>query len=91
MDVTTLIGFAGGLAVLASFGGVASGRTSAHSPAYHALNLAGAVAMVASGFPAGAWPSVAVNLAWALISGRGLVSAGCPTADRIPCNSDRIT
>jgi predicted anti-sigma-YlaC factor YlaD len=75
MEITTLIGFAGGLAVLASFAGVASGRTSAHSPGVHAANLAGAAAMVAAGFPAGAWPSVAVNAAWALISVRGLAHA----------------
>ena len=68
-----LIGFAGGLAVLMSFAGVACGRLSAHSPGYHALNLAGAVAMAAAGLPADAWPSVAVNGTWALISAHGLV------------------
>jgi hypothetical protein len=72
-SLTMLIGFAGGLTVLASFAGVACGRLSAHGSAYHAMNLAGAVAMVAAGLPEDAWPSVAVNAAWALISARGLV------------------
>ena len=42
--VTMLIGFAGGLSVLTSFAGVACGRLSARSPAYHAMNLGGALA-----------------------------------------------
>ena len=73
--VMMLIGFAGGLAVLMSFAGAACGRLSTHSAAYHALNLAGAVAMVAAGLPADAWPSVAVNVTWALISAHGLARA----------------
>jgi hypothetical protein len=68
-----LIGFAGGLAVLMSFAGAATGRLSTHSAGYHAMNLAGAIAMVAAGLPADAWPSVAVNVTWALISAHGLV------------------
>jgi hypothetical protein len=73
-DATTLIGFAGGFAVLLSFAGVACGRLTARSATYHALNLAGAVAMVAAGVPAAAWPSVAVNVSWALISAHGLAT-----------------
>jgi hypothetical protein len=76
--VTTLIGFAGGLAVLLSFAGAAAGRLSTHSATYHAMNLAGAIAMVASGLPADAWPSVAVNVTWALISAYGLTRALTP-------------
>jgi hypothetical protein len=75
---TTLIGFAGGLAVLVSFAGVAWGRLSTHSATYHAMNLGGALAMVAAGLPADAWPSVAVNGVWALVSGLGLVRALTP-------------
>jgi hypothetical protein len=76
--VTMLIGFAGGLAVLASFAGIASGRLSAHGATYHAMNLAGALAMIAAGLPSAAWPSVAVNVVWALISAHGLVRALAP-------------
>jgi hypothetical protein len=72
---TLLIGFAGGLAVLMSFAGVASGRLSAHGATYHAMNLTGALAMVVAGLPADAWPSVAVNGSWALISAHGLTRA----------------
>ena len=78
MALTTLIGFAGGLAVLASFAGVACGRLSSHSATYHAMNLTGALAMVAAGLPADAWPSVAVNVSWALISAYGLARALTP-------------
>ena len=67
-----LIGFAGGLSVLASFAGLAGGRLSAHGATYHAMNVGGALAMVAAGIPADAWPSVAVNVSWALISAHGL-------------------
>jgi alanine dehydrogenase len=74
-EVTTLIGFAGGLAVLASFAGVAFGRLSARSATYHAMNLAGGLALVVAGVPADAWPSVAVNGSWALISAHGLSRA----------------
>ncbi len=72
MEVTTLIGFAGGFAVLLSFAGVAFGRLSAQSATYHAMNCAGGAALVVAGFAADAWPSVAVNGIWALISAHGL-------------------
>jgi hypothetical protein len=75
-DVTTLIGFAGGLAVLASFAGVACGRLWARSATYHAMNLFGGLALVAAGLAAEAWPSVAVNGSWALISVHGLARRG---------------
>jgi hypothetical protein len=78
--VTTLIGFAGGLAVLLSFAGAATGRLSTHTATYHLMNLAGAIAMVAAGLPADAWPSVAVNLTWALISAYGLARALAPAS-----------
>jgi hypothetical protein len=78
MALTTLIGFAGGLAVLVSFAGVACGRLSTQGAAYHAMNLTGALAMVAAGLPADAWPSVAVNVSWALISAYGLARAVTP-------------
>jgi hypothetical protein len=78
MGVTMLIGFAGGLAVLVSFAGVACGRLSAHRATYHAMNLTGALAMVAAGLPTDAWPSVAVNGSWALISAHELACALTP-------------
>jgi hypothetical protein len=78
MALTTLIGFAGGLAVLVSFAGVACGRLPTHGATYHAMNLIGALAMVAAGLPADAWPSVAVNVSWALISAYGLARAVTP-------------
>jgi hypothetical protein len=74
-DFTTLIGFAGGIAVLASFAGVAFRRLSAHGATYHAMNLFGGLALVAAGLAADAWPSVAVNASWALISAHGLARA----------------
>jgi hypothetical protein len=86
---TTLIGFAGGLAVLMSFAGAASGRLSTHSATYHATNLTGALAMVAAGLPASAWPSVAVNVSWALISGCGLARAGA-AARRAAARGSRL-
>jgi hypothetical protein len=79
MGLTMLIGFAGGLVVLVSFAGVACGRLSAHGATYHAMNLTGALAMVAAGLPADAWPSVAVNVGWAVISARGLARAITPS------------
>lgn len=66
--VAMAMGFAGGLAVLASFAGAASGRLPADAGPYHLMNLSGALAMIASGAATGAWPSVAVNVVWALIS-----------------------
>jgi hypothetical protein len=74
-EATMLVGFAGGVAVLTSFAGMACGRLSARSTTYHAMNLSGALAMVAAGLPADAWPSVAVNGSWALISAHGLAYA----------------
>ena len=84
-----LIGFAGGLAVLMSFAGMACGRLSARSATYHAMNLTGALAMVAAGLPADAWPSVAVNVSWALVSAHGLARAVTPPAmDREPLTDE---
>lgn len=70
-----VIGFAGGLVMLVSFAGVACGRLSPRGVPYHAMNLTGALAMVGASIPADAWPSVAVNASWALISARGLLRA----------------
>ncbi len=72
MEFTTFIGFAGGFVVLLSFAGVAFGRLSAQSATYHAMNFAGGLSLVVAGFAAEAWPSVAVNGVWALISAHGL-------------------
>ena len=78
VDVTTLIGFAGGLAVLVSFASVAFDRLAAHSATYHAMNLTGGLALLAAGLAADAWPSVAVNGSWALISAHGLARVLTP-------------
>jgi hypothetical protein len=74
--VTTVIGFAGAVAVLVSFAALACGRLSSRSATYHAMNLAGGLALVVAGIPADAWPSVVVNGSWALISAYGLARAG---------------
>ena len=79
MGLTTLIGFAGGVAVLMSFAGVARGSLSPHDATYHALNLTGALAMIAAGLPADAWPSVVVNGSWAAVSAHGLSRAIRPS------------
>jgi len=42
-EVTMLFGFAGGVAVLIGFAGIACGRLSARGTTYHALNLFGAL------------------------------------------------
>jgi hypothetical protein len=76
--VMTAIGFAGGALVLLSFAGVAFGRLSTGGATYHAMNLAGAIALVAAGLPARAWPSVTVNVVWAAISLIGLARALTP-------------
>jgi hypothetical protein len=80
-ELTTLIGFAGGLAVLASFAGVACGRLSARSATYHVMNLTGSLAIIAASVPVEAWPSVAVNGSWALISAHGLARGSRHEAD----------
>ncbi len=74
----TLIGFLGGALVLASFAGVALGRLGHAGARYHAMNLGGALALVAAGLPARAWPSVTVNVVWATISAFGLLRALAP-------------
>ena len=73
--ITMSLGFGGGLAVLASFAGVALGRLRPDARTYHLMNLGGALALVVSGLAVGAWPSVAVNVVWALISAAGTISA----------------
>jgi hypothetical protein len=73
--MTMVIGFLGGFAMLAGFAGVASSRLAPHGARYHALNLAGGLALVAAGLPAKAWPSVLVNVTWALISAHGYTQA----------------
>lgn len=76
--VMTLIGFLGGALVLSSFAGVALGWLGSGDARYHAMNLVGALALVAAGLPARAWPSVTVNVAWAAISLYGLARALAP-------------
>jgi hypothetical protein len=64
----TIIGFAGAFAVLAAFAASAAGRISSQGVVYHVANGAGGLCLVVSGFAAGAWPSVATNVIWAVIS-----------------------
>ncbi len=70
----TLLGFGGGIAVLASYAGAATGRLDPQGAASHLLNGVGAVLLVGAGLAAGAWPSVGVNGIWTLISLFGLRS-----------------
>src|SRR4051812_7515051 len=82
VDLTMIIGFAGGVAVLCGFAGSATGRLSTQGAVYHALNLAGGLALVTAGLPSGAWPSVLVNGTWALISAYGITR----TRSQLPQN-----
>jgi hypothetical protein len=70
--VAELSGWLGALVVLAgytafSLGGIANGRL------FQACNLSGSAALILNGAYHGAWPSVALNVAWATISSIALL------------------
>lgn len=65
-----LLGYAGALALFAAYALVT--RRGPSQPV-HVLNLFGAVAIVANGSYHGAYPSVALNVAWLFLAVYGLV------------------
>jgi len=48
------------------------GKLGPRSPAYHWLNIVGAVGFVVNGWWHGAIPSASVNIIWAVIGGAAL-------------------
>lgn len=62
--------------MLLAYALVASGRLSARSAIFHALNVVGAALLLGNSAFSGAWPSVAVNGVWFLIGTIALVLRG---------------
>lgn len=63
----TLGGYLGGLLVLAGYGLTSTGRLAPSSAAAQAVNMTGALLMLANGVLLAAWASVGVNAAWVVI------------------------
>ena len=67
MTLKTFIDICGWMAVLlilGSYGLLSFGRISARSPVYQWMNVVGAAGFVINSGWNGAWPSVALNVAW---------------------------
>jgi hypothetical protein len=64
-------GWIGALALLTAYALVSGGRVGGRGPTFQALNLVGAVGLLANGVWHGAWPSAALNAVWLVV---GLVA-----------------
>ncbi|WP_323960155.1 hypothetical protein GC088_01465 [Arthrobacter sp. JZ12] len=80
-------GWAGAVAILSAYLAVSMGWMKA-GRIFQTANLLGACAFIINGSFHGAWPSVATNIAWFLISAIALyrmrIEAGSPAATELP-------
>ncbi len=63
-----IIGWVGAVGVLAAYGMVSTGRVRSASYTYQLLNLVGAAALAVNTLYYMAYPSMALNVVWALIA-----------------------
>lgn len=68
-------GWAGALGTAAAYGLVSRRMVEPDSATFQSLNLSGAALLAVSAAASGAWPGVAANFVWVLISVQALVSA----------------
>ena len=67
MSLKTFIdicGWAAALLILGAYGLLSAGKIQASAAAYQWMNIAGAVGFIINCIWNGAWPSVALNVAW---------------------------
>ena len=72
----TLIGFAGALVVVLAYGANQADRLPSHDWRFPAANLAGSALILVSLYDSWNWPSVAIEIFWAVISVYGWMRAG---------------
>ena len=77
-------GWTGAVALLLAYALVSAGRLTGRSVGFQALNLVGAVGLLANGAWHGAWPSAALNAVWLVIGITALVrlARSSPAAPR---------
>jgi hypothetical protein len=68
LAASEVIGWLGTLLLLGAYALTSTGRISARSATYHALNAAGAAAVAANVIAHRAWPASVLELCWALIA-----------------------
>ena len=65
LDLTMeVVGWIGAALILAAYGLLTAGRLTAKSPAYHWMNVVGALGFIANSGWNGAWPSAILNVIW---------------------------
>lgn len=72
--VVALAGWAGAIIILAAYALLSLRRIEGNSPAYHWLNLAGAVGIALNSGWNGALPSAALNIIWIGIAAYALTA-----------------
>ncbi|MGW4529264.1 CBU_0592 family membrane protein [Amycolatopsis sp. NPDC004378] len=71
----TAAGWAGALGTAAAYGLVSRRVVEPDSATFQSLNLSGAALLGVSAAANGAWPAVAANFVWVLISVQAMISA----------------
>lgn len=84
-----IAGWAGAVAILSAYLSVSMGWLKA-GRTFQAANLFGAVAFIINGTLHGAWPSVATNVAWFLISAVALVRMRSEAAAAAPSDVPQV-
>ena len=85
--VVAVVGWAGAVLVVAVYAATAAGRGRGDQRWCLVANLAGAAGLVVSCAASAAWPSAALNVAWAGAAVVGLTRAGRRRAGRRPASS----
>ncbi len=71
----TAAGWLGALGTVVAYGLVSRRKVEPSSAVFQSLNLSGAALLAVSAAASGAWPAVAANFVWVLISVLALMSA----------------
>ena len=59
-----VVGWIGAVLILAAYGLLTAGKLTAKSPAYHWMNVIGALGFILNSGWNGAWPSAILNVIW---------------------------
>ena len=73
--ITDIVGWIGAFLVVAAYFLVSSKKLSPQSRTYQLMNLVGALGVGINVFVQGAYPAVAIQIAWALVAIFGLYKA----------------
>lgn len=67
-DIYSIIGWVGGIFLILAYFLLSIRKLKSNSIIYHSLNFFGAIGLAISTFMTKSWPSMVLNIVWALIA-----------------------